>query len=43
MIEVNRGLHFDEARGVAARGFDDCRARLASVLAALVAAIPPRH
>ena len=37
MIEVNRRLYLDEESGMAAPGFDDCRARLSSILNALIA------
>jgi N-formylglutamate deformylase len=37
MIEVNRRLYLDEDSGAAAPGFDDCRARLSSILNALIA------
>lgn len=39
MIEVNRRLYLTEGSGAAAPGFEDCRARLARVLHALVAAM----
>jgi N-formylglutamate deformylase len=35
MIEVNRRLYLDEVSGTAAPGFEECRARLATILKAL--------
>jgi len=40
MIEVNRRLYFDEGMGAASPAFDNCRAKLATVLRAVVASGP---